>query len=201
MPLITDPLLILKEDFQIYRDASDNMDDVRMNQGIREAQVNEMLQFVGGELYLLMMDDYTEGTDSFSNILYENLWFGIDYTYQNKTVRFHGLKPGIVLYAYARMLDNLQLNVTRAGVNTFVDADVSEATTQAQIATKVKSARSQALVYISQAYKYLTENKSDYPTFASDGNGIVNKKSFQSFKVGAGSDDLGLDINNTTFRR
>jgi hypothetical protein len=200
MPLLTDPLLIKQADFQIYRDASDNMDDNRMNQGINEAQVNEMTQFLGGQLYLAMILDYVEGTDSFTNPLYESLWFGEDYTYQNKTVRFHGLKPAITLYAYARMLDNLQVNITRAGVNTFVDPEVSEATSQAQIATKVKSARSQALVYVSGAYRFLVENASDYPLFDKSAQGIINKKSFQSFKVGAG-EQIPRNVNNTTFRQ
>jgi hypothetical protein len=200
MPLLTDPLLIKKEDFQLYRDSSDNMDDERMNQGINEAQINEMTQFLGPELFLKMMLDYDANTDSFTDPNLEALWFGVDYSYQNKQIRFNGLKPGIVLYAYARMLDNLQLNVTRAGVNTFTEPEVSEATTQAQISTKVKSARSQALVYIAGAYKFLNENKTDYPTFQSEGNGIVNKKSFQSFKVGASGDEY-KNINNTTFIR
>lgn len=180
MALNQDPLLLTKDDFRDYRDITLNADDTRINQSIREAQMDEMQQFLGDELYLAIMKAWT-GTD-FPAGPYADLWNGVDYTYQGKQIRFHGLQPAIALYAYARMLDNIQLNVTRAGAVTFVN-DESEATAQAQITTKVKSARSQALVYLARADKFLNAKRADYPEYQGKDSQVTSKTSFQFFKV------------------
>ena len=183
MPQLLDDLLIKKDDLAIYRDLSSNSDTGRIDQSIREAQINEMTQFLGGELYLLMLNDYDDVSDSFSNPDYETLWFGEDYEYKNKTQRFNGLKPAITLYAYARMLDTIQLNVTRAGVVTFTEDTVSDPAAQAQIVTKVKSARSEALVYLSRADKYLRAFPDKYPEYKTKDSDIPSKTSLQMFKI------------------
>ena len=180
--LNNDPLLLTPEALLEYRDATKNLDTDRIDQSIREAQIDEMQQFLGDELYLIMMKDWDDVNLEFTTAIYNELWFGVDYIYQSKEIRFHGLQPAISLYAYARMLDTIQLNVTRAGVVNFTE-DTSEPTEQAQITTKVKSARSQALVYLSRADKFLKENISDYPQYGTKDSEVTSKTSFQFFKV------------------
>jgi len=73
MPQLLDDLLIKKTDLSIYRDLSANADTGRIDQSIREAQINEMTQFLGGELYLKMIEDYDDVNDTFTNPDYESL--------------------------------------------------------------------------------------------------------------------------------
>jgi len=180
-----DKLFLDKTDFADYRDMSANFDEGRLNQSIRESQIDEMIGFIGDELYLIMQNDYTVIGKTFANPKYSELWNGKDYTIGSKTIRFHGLQPAISLYAYSRLLDNGQLNLTRMGAVTFTDDEVGETTEQAQIATKVKSAKSQALVYLARADKFLRNNPIDYPEYANkDADNIVmNKYSFKAFKI------------------
>ena len=175
-----DPILLTKADLNQYRDLSLNLDDTRIEQSVRESQIDELNAFLGEELYLLFIEDWN-GT-AFDTQKFIDLWEGVDYDLKGKTVRYYGLQPAISLYAYSRMLDNLQLNATRSGAVTFID-DESEPTEQAQIATKVKSARGQALVYLARADKFLQEKKVDYPQYQSKESEVINTFSLKFFKV------------------
>ena len=181
MALNQDPILLTNAEILIYRDLSLNLDVTRIDQAVRESQVDELNSFLGGELYFLFIDDWN-GT-VFVDPRFLALWEGIDYDAPNgKKIRYYGLQPAIALYSYARMLDNLQLNATRSGAVTFTDEE-SEPTEQPQIATKVKSARSQAMVYLARADKFLKDNKTDYPEYETKESEVVNKFSLKFFKV------------------
>lgn len=179
MPLLLDPLMVFLADLILFKDVSQNMDEDRVNQSVREAQINELRSFVGDELYLALITDYDEISDTFSQDRFNDLWFGVDYDYTGKTIRFHGLKAAIIYYTYARMLDNGQLNLTRSGAKSWQN-DESEDTEQPQIATKVRNARSQALVYLSDAKKFLSYLKSVYPEWEEEKQ---DRTSLQFFKV------------------
>ena len=185
MALLLDPILITKAEINVYRDLSLNLDDTRVDQSVRESQIDELSNFLGEELYLLLVDDWN-GT-GFDTPKFNLLWNGEDYDNSGKIIRYHGLQPAISLYSYSRMLDNLQLNVTRSGAVTFTDEE-SEPTEQAQIATKVKSAKGQALVYLARADKYLQAKKSDFPQYQTKETDVINKTSLTFFKVGSGED-------------
>ena len=180
MALNLDPILITIAEINVYRDLSENMDQDRIDQTIRDAQIDEMSNFLGEELYLKMILTWT-GTE-FPAGIFADLWDGVDYTAQGKDIRFHGLQPAISLYAYSRMLDTIQLNVTRAGVVNF-DSEESEPTEQTQIASKVKAAKGQALVYLARADKFLQEHKADYPEYQTKNTDVINKTSLTIFKV------------------
>lgn len=175
-----DKLMLKLADLQLFKDVSSNMDVAKVEQSTRETQATEIAQFLSPELYLAMQEDYDDGTDTFNSQRFTDLWFGVDYTYQNKTQRFHGIKVAAIYYCYARMLDNGQIALTRAGAVGYTEDEVSDVPEQAQINTKVRNARSQALVYIAEANKFLKDNKSTYPEWDDE---LVHKKSFQMFKV------------------
>ena len=86
----------------------------------------------------------------------------------------------LTLYAYARMLANLQLAVTRSGPVTFTEADVSDPTVQAQIKTKTIDARAMAVKYQEEVTRYLESNRSTYPEWT---NLHVKNKTFQFIKL------------------
>ena len=170
MTLVTDKIFLKLADFDDYKDLSTNFDLKNYKMAVREAQVVELTDFLGRELYLIMQDDYDATDDTFGTAKYSTLWFGEDYDSQGKTVRFHGLQPAVALYAWARMLNSAQLKLTRSGAVTFGDEDVSEAAAQAQIKTKVIEARSMAVRYMEEAKTYLSDNKSDYTEWNNNGS-------------------------------
>ncbi len=182
MALNQDPILLTLAEINQYRDLSLNLDTTRIDQSVRESQLDELNSFLGEELYLLFIEDWDDNLKVFQQQIFIDLWEGVDYDLKGKQIRYYGLQPAISLYAYSRMLDNLQLNATRSGAVTFID-DESEPTEQAQIATKVKSARGQALVYLARADKFLQEKKVDYPQYQTKESEVINKFSLKFFKV------------------
>jgi len=176
-----DKLFINKESFKDYREVSDHMEPEEVNISIREAQVTDLIDFLGPELYLRLQLDYDDKEGKFTDTKLQDLWTGKDYNRGNATRRYHGLEPILTLYAYARLLDNLQLNITRQGPVTFLNNDVSDPTTQAQIKTKVMGARAMAVRYQEEAYDFLMHNKSDYVEWIGHNN--VKNKVFTIFKI------------------
>ncbi len=162
MPVLEDKLFIDKTAFGSYKDISEHMDDDLMDAYIREAQVVDLQAFLGPQLYLLLQDDFTF-PDTWLTPKYDDLFNGVDYAYRGKVRRQHGLQPMLTLFAYARMLDNLQMSVTRIGPVTYTSADTSEPPTQAQIKTKVISSRAMAVKYGEEVELFLSSNRSDYP--------------------------------------
>ena len=172
MAPLLDKLFIDKTAFETYRDVSEHMDNDQMNASIREAQITDLVDFLGAELYLILQEDFTE-PDTWTTPLYGELFNGIDYDYKGKQIRMHGIQPMLTLYAYARMLDNLQLGVTRLGPVTWTEAEVSDPTSQAQIKTKVIGARAMAQRYRDEIETYLS-NSTDFPEWI--GRSASNKK-------------------------
>ena len=170
MAILKDKLFLKRADFDDYKDLSANFDLKNYKMAVREAQVIELTGFLGRELYLLLQNDYVEKSDTFATAKYSELWFGEDYASKGKTVRYHGLQPAVALYAYARMLNSAQLKLTRSGAVSFGDEDVSEATPQAQIKSKVIEARSMAVYYMEEAKQYLLDKRSSYPEQLNDGS-------------------------------
>jgi len=172
---MTDDLLISQEDFQPYKDISENMDGDRMNQIIWQAQIMDLRPFLGNELYYLLEGDFDGTKKTFTDPIYTALFNGTDYN----NIRYYGLQPMLVQFAYARLLSDININLTRTGARMF-DAEESEPVTQAMIATKVNSARSEALVYQADAEQFLIANNSDYPTWESK---TIEDTGFKFFKV------------------
>ena len=169
MTLIKDKLLLKRTDFDDYKDLSANYDIKNYKIAVREAQVIELAGFIGRELSLILNIDYIEKTNTFTTPKYSTLFFGEDYTFNGKTVRYHGIQPMLALFAYARMLNSAQLKLTRMGAVSFGDEDTSEASSVKQINLKVIDARSMAVAYGEEVKQYLSDKSSDYPEYDNDG--------------------------------
>jgi len=169
---MTDKLFITKEAFDEYKDVSEHLDIERTNSAILEAQIGDLIAFIGAPLYKLMQDDFT-APDTWGTAKYGELFNGVSYKPQGELyeVIFHGLKPSLTYFAYARLLNNLQLNVTRSGPVTYMEADVSDSSTQAQIKTKVIDARALAVRYQEEALKYLETNRQSFPEWSNPHQG------------------------------
>jgi hypothetical protein len=162
MALLQDKLFIVWEQFSTYKDISEHMDETLMKASIRESQLADLQPFVGPELYLILQNDFT-APDTWATPIYQELFEGSDYTNGNASIRQHGLQPMLALFAYSRMLDNLQLSVSRGGPVMYLEEDTSQPTTQAQIKTKVINARATAILYQEEVAEFLANNRSVYP--------------------------------------
>jgi len=179
-----DKLFIAQDAFAEYKDLSEHMDDGLMNTFIRESQVSDLIPFLGDELYLLMQNDFTPPIDPdpaiWATAKYEELFNGKDYINQGKEIRMHGIQPMLTLFAYARMLDNVQLSVARIGPVTYMEEETSNPTTQAQIKTKVINSRAMAVRYMQEVDAFLLAKRSDYPQWDDRSRG---NKTFEFLKI------------------
>jgi len=149
-----DKLLITPEDLAPYKDVSENLDLERFNTFVIDAQFADIRLFLGRKLYTALQADFDDTLKTFIDQRFIDLWDGVVVD----DAQFYGIKGALVQYTYARLLDNIQLNITRAGVRKFDDEESEEAT-QSQIRDKVNSARSMALLYIADTRNYLNGSK------------------------------------------
>lgn len=87
----------------------------KLNFCISEAQKYDVMPFLGDTLYLLMEADFTE-PNTFATAKYEQLFNGSDYQYSNRTFRHEGIKAMLIYYAYARYVQNSNVNHTAFGL-------------------------------------------------------------------------------------
>ena len=182
--LVLDSLLVQLTDFSNFRDVSVNTDTDRINAFIRESQMREMRSLLGDALYKALIDDFTPdaGEGTFSEQRFTDLWFGVAYIRDNFSVQFNGFKPAIVYYAYERFLYYQKLNVTRYGVRTLQDNDLSN---DAPFTKKWQvSADSMGLMYQEDTEKYLNENDSTYPERNRPDFKTKKSTGLQFFKIG-----------------
>lgn len=162
MSQLLDVLLLDKDDFSNYRDMSKNLEEDRILSFIREAQVKELRSLLGDELYLKLILDYDPTPKTFTDQRFTDLFFGVDYSYNNTTIRFNGCFGLLVMYAYQRILNHNQVNVTRYGVKDMT-TEFSEDTLNAKIKSEMVDSNSMALLYQSDAKKYLQTEAAQYP--------------------------------------
>lgn len=181
MAVVSDKLFITLSDFDKYRDVSEQLDEERANASILEAQISDLIQFTQEGLYNRLQVDFTAPA-TWATTKYENLFNGIKYLPQGEKfdIIYHGLQPMLTLFAYARYLDNAQMSVSRIGPVTYIEEDVSDAPTQAQIKTKVIGARAMAVRYQEEAVKFIETNSTDYPEWL---NPHIKNKTFNFIKL------------------
>ena len=186
MTLILDDLLVQLTDFSNFRDISVNTDADRLNAYIREAQLREMRSFLGDALYNALLSDYTPGVSpaegTFTQARFTELWFGTTYTSGNYPIKYHGLKPAVVYYAYERFLFYQRLNVTRYGSRILEDNELS---VDAPLTKRWEvSADSMGLVYQNDSNTFLDAKTSTYPEWQQPDGRVPEKIGFKFMKVG-----------------
>jgi len=149
-------ILLTLEELQKLRPLSKNIDLTKTEAWIFEAQVNEMRDFLGGELYKTIIDDWN-GT-GFDTPRLESLWYG-DETGQEI---YFGLWRSIALFAIAKIIKNNSFNVTRFS-NSNLSSDIEEPAVLNAQASKASQAESQAIKYLNETREYLIDNKTVYP--------------------------------------
>ena len=150
----------------------------RVESYIREAQDNDLKEFIGPALYydLLINGDTTANRD---------LLNGKVYTIAGSTpltIKFNGLVPVIVYYSLARIIINNQANITSFGVvsKTTGQSTPIDAATIKQMVTELRSI---AVSYQNEAEKFLNYNSTSYPLWNYNTNTCERSTGFQFFKL------------------
>ena len=151
------PLLLSAIDFAPYKELSLNIDDsTRIDPYIKQAQQFDLKPLLDEEFY----KDLTDNSSTAPNSL---LLIGGGYNHQNKSYEFSGLKAALVFYAYARIIENQNIHVTRFGVVYKNNADVSKRVDEKTLQRLVQQARNQAKVYWDECELFLNRSSTNYP--------------------------------------
>lgn len=175
---ITDTLLAAS-DFSVIREISTNINDARILPYVREAQHNDMLNFLGKDLYYAFLIDQVANV--WATTKYQELWDGATYTSGSNTVYNYGMKLMLLYFSYSRFLKNQDIQVTSYGVRILSDGDLSEREAKEQIRTKSREAYSTGLIYQKQCRGFIDDNPSAFALFASEPN--IKEMSVKMFKV------------------
>jgi len=166
-------LLITKDDIAQYVDVGLNIDGNRIDRAIQDAQIFDLRAFLGDPLYLDFIDKVFKDTDPLFT-LYQELLKGTDYTFRSNTIKFYGLKPLLVFWAWGRFSKFGNIKSTRAGLK-LKTTEQSAQPSDSMISTMVIDSRSKAGVYLNDARQFLDEKNSDYPLWNDAGDRQVQK--------------------------
>lgn len=153
--------LITIDDIKLYKEISSNTDvTTKVDQYIVEAQEFDVRAVLGDELYLDILDKRENGWAEKTD--YKTLFEGGTYTYQDKKYSFAGLKAVLVYYSYARIIPNLNDQVTAFGLVNKTN-EFSNRSEDKIIQRKVSQAINGAEIYQRQMIDFLNRNKSTFP--------------------------------------
>lgn len=152
----TIPILINADDIREYKPLSKNVDEAdRIDQYIREAQVMDLKPILGRKLYYDFIENYTDAK-------YLDLLNGAEYDEDGVTVQFEGVKPILVYYSFARILQYYGSNPTRFGLVKKL-AENSEPLSTKEIQAMISQAKAGAISYQDELFRFLNENTDTYP--------------------------------------
>lgn len=174
-------LLIKNSDFDDYRPVSENFVQKKMDTWIREAQVADIRPILGDAFYQDFITKFDNtGASEYND--YQNLLNGTTYTYNSQTIKFEGVKPCLVYYAYARMIKSQQVNVAPHSVVQKLTPQ-SQPVSASMIKIQVDDALSMAGVYQNEILQFLDTEQSTYPLWTERGSEIVRTTSFNFFRA------------------
>lgn len=152
-----DNLLITIKDIKEYRPMAELVPE-RVDSYIREAQMNDLKQFLGAPLYYDMLANI-------NNTIYQDLLKGVaSYTdpYTGNPIGYNGLIPILVYYSLARIIESNQVNITSYGV-VRKNVQQSEPIDLKVIKEQITGLRSMAVSYQKEAERFLLGRLATYP--------------------------------------
>ena len=166
--------LITLDDIREYRPVA-SLDAKRVDTYIIEAQENDLRPVLNDALYKAL-------NDSFSTVIYQELFNGKAYNYNGASIDFPGIKPMLVYFALSRIVINNQINITSYGV---VQKTVNESqpVDNAGIKMLVTELRSVAISYQNRLIDFLEKNTATYPLYNSLSKGNSNLTGLKFFRA------------------
>jgi hypothetical protein len=157
---MTETKLITLSDFAEYRHITANINEVaRLDPFIIEAQLMDLKPVLGSYLY----DDFIK---NISQSKYTELLNGKEYTNTDgKLIRYHGVKPVLVYYTYARLLANDNYRSTPTGfvkkLNDYSE-HIDSGSNEKTLNRLITQARSSAISYQQEMIDFLNEYDTIY---------------------------------------
>lgn len=162
-------LLITKEDIAEFKSLSENIDaTLKVNPFILEAQEFELRVFLGDEFYIDLLEDFNASP---SLVKYKDLFNGSVYICGTTKYENPGIKPMLVYYAYARIVQKGSTNSTAFGFVEKVNED-SKPISERTIVRLVEQAMSGAKAYENRVRLFLSRNSADFPLWECGGDNL-----------------------------
>lgn len=159
-------LLISKSDFAPYVDVATNLQDVKLNPRILEAQTFDLRPLLGMAMY----GDIFVNPDTYTALL-------------------PYLKPSLVYFSAARLIKSLDLHITPNGVMTKRNEFSDHVDTKA-IAYQAVQYQNLAIAYWNEANTYINDNPTLYPLYIGFEKCKVSTSDVRSKIFGIGGRDL-----------
>jgi hypothetical protein len=153
--------LITIADIKLYKALSSNINALKIDSEINEAQEFDLRPLLGDEFFMALLDDFN-ASPSLST--YDDLFNGSTYTYQGNTYQHDGLKAMLCYYTYARFLNKSNTNSTPFGMVVKQTAE-SEPISEKTLSRLVTQTLNGAKIYENRVMDFLKRNESDYPLF------------------------------------
>lgn len=163
--MATPTQLVTKDDVKMFWPLSQNLDDARVNPWIMRAQESRLQILLGPALYYRLWND----APAFADADLAKLFNGDVYKYDtNYDQRFPGVKELLCAYAYAFIVDNNQLHVTRGGVQRKVTPELSENVSPQTTSVKSQDAYSEAIRLEGEFFRYMSKQSAAFPEYNAD---------------------------------
>lgn len=175
-------LLINRADIAQYVQISDTVYDNILNKFILQAQFADVQRLLGADFYNDLIRNNTD-------VNYQTLLNGGDYTYNGTTYTNEGLKAVIVHYFESRYKISGSNVDTPFGLVVKTDQN-STNVDLASRKTEAKIAENMAFNYWENVKLFLDRNASDYPLWEQNCT-TYNKSRFKVSKIGGGSSRRG----------
>jgi hypothetical protein len=148
-------ILVSRTDFVAYRPLPATLDFEReIEPCIIRAQRGWVRDALGAGLYRSVWTTQTGANATLIN--------GGSYEFNGQTVDYFGLKPAIVMYAYALYIGQSDMKLTRAG-NRQKRSSTSDVSPADKVSNEESKAMGEAQGYMADAICFLHANASDYP--------------------------------------
>lgn len=165
---MSEALLVTREDVREFWAITKNMNVDRINPYILRAQQRDLKPFLGDALYFDMIEHLTDQK-------YVDLLNGVAYETNGHTIYFGGVKPLLCAYAYATLINENPIHITRAGNKNKKDDNSTEIAGNT-IGVKSNEADSEGLRLQEETRRFLNDKKSDYPLFEKGSYGNTPKR-------------------------
>jgi len=157
--------LINEDDFTRFKLLSKDIGQERINQAILDAQWLDLRPWMSDAFFFDFISKFDDSGDAqFAN--YQNLLNGSTYTRDGNTVKVKhkGLIPVIVYFSYGRLLAEVGLSVSKAGVHR-KDTAESSPIDGVEMRKHEQEAKAKAMSYLNSAQVFLDTEIAKYPLF------------------------------------
>jgi hypothetical protein len=173
-------VLITLADIKLFKGISSNLNQPKdLIPNILEAQDFNLRPFMGESFYLALLDEF-ESSPSLNPQIWQELFFGVRYTYDGKQYEHEGLRAVLIYHAYAAYQTTGSSTDTPFG-RVHKSHNHSERVSDKTISRIIAQARAGAMSHQERVSLFLNRFSSNYPLWECSGGkkykaGIVIKQ-------------------------